>query len=199
MKRELINDPRLTPTMEGVRNGSTQMFREKNPEDRTFISSENCDVSLIHEKRSMYSKLIDGEWYWVEGCAECNGEPRDWMTYVECDDHNRCRVCETKRKDLKDSSVWGGKKGWICNSCDQERKSEIRREAFEKFNEEEYSEWDFYATYKPKCPHCGSKICGEDMNTDEDVECEVCGGEVSVEVSYSKSFTTKIKGKRVLR
>lgn len=195
MEKELINDPRLTPTMERVRRGRTQMFREKNPEDRTFINAENCDVLLEHEKKSKYAELIDGEWCWVEGCAECKGEPRDWMTYVECDEHNRCRVCRAKRKDVE--SAWGGKSGWICNVCEDKRKAELRREAFEKFNKEEYSEWDFYNNDEALCPHCGSKICSDEIYENEDVECGVCGGEVSIEVEHTRTFTTKIKGKKV--
>lgn len=64
---ELIKDERLTPTMERVRSGRTQMFREKNKNDRSFISKDNCDVSLEHEIKSMYAELTDGKWYWVNG------------------------------------------------------------------------------------------------------------------------------------
>ena len=60
-EKELINDERLTPTMERTRSGSVQLFREKNPNNRTYISADNCCVSLVHpHDKSMYAELIDG-------------------------------------------------------------------------------------------------------------------------------------------
>jgi len=85
-------------------------FREGNKDDRSFIGLGNCDLSLKHEDKAMYAELIDSKWYWVSGCRECNGEPRDWMSYIECEEHDRCRSCQTKRKDVKGNSVWGGVK-----------------------------------------------------------------------------------------
>ncbi len=134
--KKLINDKRLTPTMERVRSGRTQLFRERNKDDRSFIGSDNCDVSLQHEIKSMYAELIDGQWYWLNGCAECNGEERDWMTYIECEEHDRCRTCNTNRKDIK-GSVWGGKEGWQCKPCHESEHLEIRRIAFEQLDGEE--------------------------------------------------------------
>ena len=117
---ELILDKRLTPTMERVRCGKTQMFREKNPDDRSFISVENADVILVHPTDvAMYAELIDGKWYWITGCAECKGEPRDWLSYIECDKHNRCCRCGINRENIKDISVWGGKRGWTRVECIQ--------------------------------------------------------------------------------
>jgi hypothetical protein len=190
----LINDKRLTSTMEILRNGSVQLFREKNNKDRTFINSENCDVSLEHKNREMYAKLIDGEWYWVSGCAECNGKPRDWMSYIECEEHNVCRSCGIKRKDVKEDSVWGGKHGWICNSCHKIEESGIRREAFAALDGEEP---DCSYCNEIICPHCGSEINNDDIYESQDLECHICQGELSLEVDWTASYSTTVKGKRI--
>lgn len=188
-----IDDKRLTPTMQRVRCGRTQLFREKNKDDRSFISSDNCDISLEHEKREMYAELIDGVWYWVSGCAECNGEERDWMTYIECEKHDRCSVCSTNRKDIK-GGVWGNKKGWICALCNDQKRLEKRRNAFDKLNGEEP---DCYHTDNIICPHCGTELSSEEMHEDQEIECHVCEGEIELEVEYYFIYTTRVKGKRI--
>lgn len=192
MNKILINDKRLTPTMERTRSGRTQLFREKNTDDRSFISSENYDVSLEHEKKSMYSELIDGEWYWLEGCAECKGEERDSVTYIECEEHDKCNVCGTSRKDIKEIP-WGRSKGWVCKPCADDEDKEIRREAFEKLDGEEP---DCSYTSEIICPHCGSDGF-EYEHENKDLECHVCKGEISLEVELTPSYTTSIKGDRI--
>lgn len=189
-----ITDNRLTPTMERIRNGRTQMFREKNPEDRNFISSENCDLEIEHENKAMYAQLIDGEWYWVSGCSECNGEKRG-RSYIECEEHDVCSCCGVSRKEIKEA-VWGGSKGWTCNSCKEEKDAEVRREAFEKLDGEEP---DCSYTDEIICPHCGSKVYGDDVHESQDLECSVCEGELSVSVEYTVSYSTEIKGKRITK
>lgn len=191
----LINDDRLTPTMDRVRNSRTQQFREKNKDDRTFIDKNNCDVSLEHENKAMYAELINGQWYWISSCAECNGKERDWMSYIECDEHDRCRVCATNRKDIK-GSAWGGKRGWTCNSCKEFEDLEIRREAFEKLDGEEP---DHICTDEIICPHCGSEISNDDIHETQDLKCHVCEGELSLEVEYTASYSTSIKETRITK
>lgn len=194
MKNELINDNRLTPTMERVRSGRTQLFREKNKDDRTFISSKNCDVSLEHENKEMYAKLIDGQWYWVNGCGPCNGEERSWDTYIECEKHDVCSICSIPRKKVKGNSVWGGSKGWICKPCHEAKALEVRCMAFAKLGGEEP---DCNYTDEIICPHCGSKLSNDDMHEDQDIECHVCEGEISLEVGHTAYYSTSIKGKRI--
>ena len=176
------------------------MFREPNI-DSCFTSEENADVVLEHPTDvAMYAELIDEEWYWVTGCAECKGEERDWMLYVECDKHNRCCECGTNTKDLAEGVTrWGGKLGWQCSTCKDARDVEIREEAFETFNENEFDEWDYYDTDNIKCPHCGSEIYNDDIYESEDTECGVCEGEVHIEVNHSVTYTTSIKGKRITK
>lgn len=197
--KELINDERLTPTMERVRSGSMQLFRERNANDRTFISINNCNVAIQHEIKSMYAELIDEKWYWVNGCAECNGKERDWMTYIECEEHDRCRMCSIKKKNLKNKTVWGGKKGWICNDCHDAELLERRKAAFEKFNNDNLHESDFYNTNKILCPHCGSQISNDDVHESQELQCGVCDGEIYVEVEYTVSYSTTIKGNRITK
>lgn len=194
VEKELINDDRLTPTMKRSRSGSTQYFKEDREGDRE-PTSRNPDFTLEHPTDvAMYAELIDEKWYWVTGCAECKGESRDMMSYVECDVHNICSICSIKRKDVKEKSVWGGLYGWTCNPCHDARDKEVRKEAFEKLDGEEP---DCFYTDEPICPHCGTELGSDDMNESQAVECYVCKGQVEVEVEYSRSFTTRIKGKRI--
>lgn len=87
----LINEPLLTPDMKRTWSGATQLFR-KDYKDRQFTSEENADVVLRPPEHHLFAELIGGQWCWVNGCAECNGKPRDWMTYIECDKHDVCRL-----------------------------------------------------------------------------------------------------------
>jgi hypothetical protein len=192
-KVELINDERLTPTMERIRSGSKQLFRERDPSNRTFISVDNCDVCLEHEKVSVYAELIEGEWWWMEGCAECNGDPRDWMTYVECDEHNRCRTCGTKSKDLAPGvTKWGGKPGWQCDNCKQDQ----IRKAKESFAKKELEDYHFKYNEKAICPHCGCQNhidLGEINLSESEFECGFCESVFMVEVHLDITYSTAKK------
>lgn len=193
--KTLINDKRLTPTMERVRSGRTQLFRERNKVDRSFIRLKNCDVSLKHEDKEMFAELIEGEWYWVSGCSECNGGERDWMSYIECEKHDVCSCCSIAIKEIK-GSVWGGRKGWTCKPCKEAKDLEIRIEAFVKLKGEEPD-----CSYNDEiiCPHCGSQISNDDMYENQDIECYVCNGEIHLEIHYSFNYSTTIKGERITR
>jgi len=182
MEKQKINDSRLTSTMTRVRSGVTQIFTEKN----------GCTIEIEPPKKSWYAELIDGEWFWLEGCAECLGKPRDWMTYIECDEHNRCRTCGTKRSDIKDA-VWGGKHGWQCFECHDAEALETKELALEKFKEEELDEFDFHMLDQIKCPHCGSELYSDETYESEDRTCEICGGEMKIEVEHTRTFTMTVK------
>lgn len=196
VEKQLINDKRLTATMQRIRCGQTQLFREKNNKDRTFISSENCDVSLEHENKAMYAELIDEQWYWVNGCAECNGKERGWASYIECEEHDRCRSCHIKRKDTKEKSIWGGSKGWTCNSCHEAEELERRNAAFAALDGKEP---DSSYTDEIICAHCGSKIGNEDIYKSQDIECQVCYGKMYLEVEHTAIYSTTVKGKRLTK
>jgi len=193
MNKELIKDSRLTPTMERVRSGRTQLFREKD-NNRSFISDENCGVSLKHENKEMYAKLIDNKWYWVNGCQECNGNARSsTKSYIECVKHDVCVSCGISRKEIKDY-VMGGLNGWTCKPCHESKMEEIRRKAFEELDGEEP---DCSYVDEIICPHCGSIIGSDDIHESQDLECHVCDGELHLEVDYSVSYTTSVIGTRI--
>lgn len=195
MNKTLIKDHRLTKTMNRVRSGRTQLFREKSSESKSFISINNCDLVLTHPNKEMFAELIDGKWYWVSGCSECNGEPRGG-SYIECDKHDRCSICGIKREEIKDESVWGGSNGWTCNRCKEIEDLEERKKAFDKLNGKEP---DTSCNDDIICPHCGSKFGNDDIHETQDLDCEVCGGEFYLEVEYSVSYSTTVKGERITK
>ncbi|MCP4984914.1 MAG: hypothetical protein GY928_02260 [Colwellia sp.] len=185
---ELIKDKRLTTTMTRVRSGKTQVFTEK--------GNDSIRIELEHEKDSMYAELIDGQWYWLEGCAECKGEPRDWMTYIECDKHNVCSSCSRSRSEAPQPH-WGGKTGWTCKTCKESMIADARSLAFEEFNSKEYDEYDFSYNNEIKCPHCGTEISNNEIYESQDSECGLCEGELSIEVYHQLTYSTSVKGKRI--
>lgn len=183
-EKVLIIDARLTPTMDRTRSGHNQIFRERNQQDT---------IELRHKDKSMYAELIDQQWYWVTGCEECKGNPRDsWKSYVECDKHDVCSCCGVSSKKIK-GVVWGGNHGWTCKPCKEAEILEIRRAAFEKLDGEEP---DTSYTDDVICPHCGSNL-GNETHESESMECSVCEGELHIEVEYTRSYSTAVKGKRI--
>ena len=106
-----IDDERLVGYTNRNRGGNEQVFYTGNDE-RDFeryrgeggnkgsgveIHDKPDTVRLKPPKQHYHAQLIDGEWWWVNGCGECNGRPRDWGTYIECEKHNVCRTCGTPR------------------------------------------------------------------------------------------------------
>lgn len=193
MEKILIENDKLTPEMERIRSGRTQLFRRKGL-DSAFTSRENADVILEHENREMYAELIDGKWYWVNGCAECNGKPRDWGTYIECDKHNVCRTCGCTRAELTEAP-WGGKNGWQCKPCAEvEHKAE--KEAALADMPEEYNELNYWHEDNIKCPYCDCKFAEDHEHYDDDesdLECPRCDNVFTVTANHSVTFTTARK------
>ena len=190
MKPILIKDARLTPNLNRVRNGKTQEF--------TKPGNRGCgpDFKITPPSREFYAELIEGQWYWVNGCAECNGKPRDWSTYIECEKHDVCRTCGIKRSELVDPP-WGGKNGWQCQSCAKAESDAEKAEALQRVASQEYNELDYWGNDNVVCPHCGSSYEVDDEPGDEET-CEVCGGSYSVEVEYTVTYSTKVIGERIL-
>lgn len=188
-----INDPRLTPEMERVRSGSKQLFRKRYG-DNKFTSSENADVVLTPPEKHLYAKLIDNVWHWVNGCAECNGQPRDWMTYIECDKHNVCRTCKTPRSQLTETP-WGGKHGWKCQPC-ANAEHEAEKELALAAMPEEHDELDYRHDYMPRCPYCdlefevGSDEIDGMLGVEEERVCERCDHTFSIEAEMSITYST---------
>lgn len=201
-----IDDPRLATYTRRQRSGHQQVFYT-GTDSRDFerykadgggvkpnvkMYDKPDTITIIPPKQSYYADLIDGEWWWVEGCAECNGQPRDWMTYIECDDHNVCRTCKTHRSKIE-GAAWGGKHGWQCNSC-KNAEHEAEKAAALAAMPDEYDEWDYRSLSSIKCPYCDYEYkeshqhCEDD---DEKHECPRCENEFLVTAEISVSFTSK--------
>lgn len=208
-KVEKINDPRLVNYTNRTRSGSEQVFYTGSDE-RDFeryraegggskpnvkMHDKSDTIRLRHAEKHLFAELIDGEWWWVNGCYECNGLERDSMCYVECDQHDVCRSCNTPRSEIKDS-VRGGKHGWQCKPCEEKESLKRKREALAAVADDDFGEWDFRNNDKVVCPHCKSEYT-PDEPSDGDEACDVCGGEFTVEIEYSISYTTKLKGERL--
>ena len=189
MKKELINDDRLTPDTKRMRSGQVQ----------SFTLPDGTKFDLKHDQREMYADLIDDKWYWVSGCAECNGKPRDGFAYIgECDKHNVCRECGIHRSEITETP-WGGSEGWCCVPCADRIDSIHKAECLAKVAEKEYDEWNYMHTDNIICPHCENEVMvDEDPNDYQGTsDCEVCGGEYNVEVEFSVNYTTKVVGERI--
>ena len=97
-----IEDSRLSGYTNRSRSGSEQVFytgSDARDFDRYRAEGGNKGHGVkMHDKpdtirlrppeKHCYAELIDGEWWWLNGCAECNGRPRDsWGSYIECEKH----------------------------------------------------------------------------------------------------------------
>ena len=207
-KVKLIDDPRLRDYTKRTRNGSKQVFytgsdsrdfdryrSEGGHKDQNVEMHDKIDtINIEAPERNYYSELIDGEWWWVNGCAECNGEPRDWSTYIECDKHNVCRTCAIHRSKLTDIP-WGGKSGWQCKPC-ADVEHEIDKEEALAVMPDEYDEWNYQGLDEIKCPHCNYEFSDSFESADdseEDHECPRCNNTFIVTAEYSLNFTCKRK------
>jgi len=206
---QLINDPRLDGYTKRVRNGTAQTFYHgSDPRDFERYREEggpSCHSIKMHDKpdtinleppeKHIYAELIDGKWYWVNGCAECNGKPRSWMTYIECDKHNVCACCGIGRSQLTEAP-WGRKNGWVCKPCADIEDTARKEAALARAADYEYDEWDFYSNDKITCPHCKATIEseGEDYDSDgDDRECYECGNTFELTINHNITWTTKRK------
>lgn len=208
-KVEKINDPRLVNYTKRTRSGPEQIFYTGDDE-RDFeryraegggrkanveMHDKPDTIRLRHAEKHLFAELLDGGWWWVNGCYECNGLERDWMCYIECEEHDVCRTCKTPRSEINDS-VWGGKHGWQCRACEAKESLQRKHEALAAVADEEFDEFEFRSNDEVVCPHCKSEY-QPDEPSDGEEECDVCGGEFTVEIEYSISYTTKLKGKRL--
>lgn len=203
IKISLINDDRLKCYTQRTRSGSEQIFYTGN-DSRDFERYKNEGGGIkpsviMHDKpdtirltppeRHYYAELINGEWWWVNGCAECNGLPRDWMTYIECDKHNVCRTCKTPRRDLKEAP-WAGKNGWQCKPC-ADAQHEIDKQTALAAMPEEYDEWDYQDLEEITCPYCAYEFSDswESSDADEEIkECPRCDNQFKVTAVHSLTF-----------
>ncbi|MDO6406293.1 hypothetical protein [Pantoea phytobeneficialis] len=201
-----ILDLRLKPGMERVRNGRVQQFGPRIV--RAGKEIQPCDFSLQPAEKHHYALEIEGKWMWVNGCGHCN-QNGEKMSYVVCDEHDRCQSCRVKREDAttipprnewdSGGGVWGSKDengvwGFTCHACHAAQEAEKRAEALARIvPDEDYDEWDFYSEDTAKCPWCSAKICTEESyDADgESHECVECGRSFSLTAEHSVSWTTK--------
>lgn len=204
----LINDPRLNGYTKILRNGSQQIFYTGNDhrdferykaEGGGFNNVEMHDkpdtIRIQPPEKHIYAELIDGKWYWVNGCAECNGKPRDWITYIECDKHDVCAICGCSRSELTEAP-WGRKHGWVCKPCADKDDEERHAAALSRIAGYEYDEFDFYGLNKITCPYCQATFSADcdDYGADSDErECDECGNTFTLTAEHTISWTTKRK------
>lgn len=191
-----INDDRLTPDMERIRNGAQQLFR-RNYNDREITRVENADVALDPPERHFYAELIDGVWCWVNGCAECNGEPRCWTTYIECYTHNVCRSCNTPRSQLA-KPPHGGQNGWQCQPCNA-AEHEAEKAAALAAMPDDFCAHEYQHEDTPRCPYCNFELHVESedisgmLDSEQEEECPRCDHVFMIEAECSISYSTSRK------
>lgn len=163
---------------------------EQNPQVEMHDKPDT--IRLTPPEKHYFAELIDGEWWWLNGCAECNGWERDsWGSYIECEKHDVCRTCSIPRAEITDTP-WGGKQGWQCKPCANKEAAELKAERLEAFAEADYSESHFWYNDKVICPHCASEYEPHDPDEWNGTQvCEVCDNEFTVEVEYSVTYSTK--------
>lgn len=201
-----ILDLRLKPAMERVRNGSQQQFGPRIVRGGKEIQS--CDFTIEPPLRHHYALEVDGSWMWVNGCGHCN-QNGEKMSYVVCDEHDRCQCCGVKREEAtktpprtewdQGGAVWASRDenavwGWECHSCHEAKESAKRSEALARVvPDDEYDEWDFYHGDSAKCPWCSAEVCTDESYDadDESHECDECGHSFSLTAEHSVSWTTK--------
>lgn len=200
---ELINDNRIIDYTNRTRSGGEQVFYTGNDErDWERYKAEGGTskhgvemhdkadtIRITHAERHLFALLVDGQWWWANGCAECCGRERGAWTYTECEKHDVCRSCHKPRAEFKES-VWGGMNGWICNPC-QAAEHEADKQAALAAMPEKYDEWDYYSLDEPKCPHCNQELVDHELHQaqGEEVTCHRCDNTYSVTAEVSVNYT----------
>lgn len=197
-----INDERLKPGMERIRSGETQLFGG---------TTHAPEVTLTPPERHVYALEIKGVWMWVNGCGHCN-QNGEKMTYVTCEEHDRCQCCGVKRKDAvcipprnehdTGGGVWGNRDdngvwGWVCHPCREAEDNQRRADALERIvPDDEYNEWDYFSENDAKCPWCNAELCTDESYDadEEDITCHDCGHAFTLTAEHHVTWTTKRKG-----
>lgn len=201
-----VNDLRIAGYVNRMRSGSEQVFYTGD-DRRDFERYQRDGRKEMHDKadtirinppeRHYHAELINGEWWWVNGCDECNGEPANYC-YIKCETHDVCVTCKCSRQELTESP-WVTRTGWQCRPCAKKEGDIAKQAALQKVAEGEYEPHDYLGQDNVICPHCATEF--EDMMDDGEPEahqeCDVCGGEFSIEVEYTVSFNTKVIGERL--
>lgn len=198
-----IDNPLLENYTKRTRGGKTQIFYTGNDSrdfDRYRSEGGNAGSgATMHDKpdtlridppeKNYYSELIEGEWWWINGCAECNGHPRSWSTYVECDEHNVCRRCSIPRKGIK-GVVRGGQNGWICDACYEIEHNQEKNRALSAMPEQ-FDDYDYHDLHEIKCPYCDNEYFDSSDHSsaqDEEFECDRCDSKFTVTAEHTLTF-----------
>lgn len=123
------------------RNGSLNVWNGADHHRFHRTTTDLPEVSLRPPENGLYAERIDGAWYWVSGCAKCNGTGEKY-SYVVCDKHNVCRLCSTHRSKLTETP-WGHPDGFTCKPCQGAEDAVAKAAALAKVAESEYDEWDY--------------------------------------------------------
>ena len=154
------------------------------------------EVRLDPPEVGLYAELIDGAWYWISGCAKCNGSGEKY-SYSVCDKHNVCRLCSTHRSKLTEAP-WGHPEGFTCKPCQDAVDAVAKAAALAKVAESDYDEWDYRNLDECKCPHCATVIHIETEDYgDKNMECDTCDGLFELQIEFEPNFTTTVIGERV--
>lgn len=179
---------------QGLRSGETNIWNEA----RHGKPHANGlpKVRLDPPETGLCAERIDGAWYWVSGCAKCNGTGEKY-SYSVCDKHNVCRLCGTHRSKLTETP-WGHPDGFTCKSCQDAENAVAKAAALAKVAETDYDKWDYRNLDECKCPHCDTVIHIESADYgDKNMECDTCNGLFELTTEYTVSFTTKAIGERI--
>jgi len=99
------------------------------------------------------------------------------------------RSCLKHRNEIK-GTVWGGRKGWQCNSC-QEAEHQIEKEAALNAMPDEHDDWDFHDKDEITCPYCAYEFSDSWESADADREkreCPRCDNTFEVTAVHSLTF-----------
>lgn len=199
-----INDDRLDIYTKRMRSGSQQIFYSGDDErdfDRYRAEGGGRTANVkMHDKpdtirlqppeQHYYAKLIDGEWWWVDGCDQCNGRKRNGFTYIDgCKKHGVCRTCALP-PDQIEGSCWGDRDGWQCSRCRDAEHQEEKETALAAMPAE-YHSYDFHDQDEITCPYCAygftdSWECSSYDN--EECECPRCDQTFKATAVHSLTF-----------
>lgn len=178
------------------RNGSLNVWNGADYHRFHRTTTDLPEVSLRPPENGLYAERIDGAWYWVSGCAKCNGTGQKY-SYSVCDKHNVCRLCGTHRSKLTETP-WGHPDGFTCKPCQDAQDAVAKAEALAKVAESAYDEWDYRSQDECKCPHCATVIHVESEDyCDKSMTCDTCGGAFELVTEYTIQFTTTVIGERL--
>lgn len=194
-----INDARLKPGMNRSRSGTTQLFGG---------TTHEPEITLTPPEKHLYALEVKGVWMWVNGCGHCN-QNGEKMSYVVCEEHDRCQCCGVNRKDAITipprsehdigGGVWGSRDGngiwgWTCHTCHKAEEERVRSEALARIADNtDYNEWDYFSEDVAKCPWCNAKVDTEesyDADGDE-LTCDECGHSFTLTAEHTVTWTTK--------